>query len=108
MAGGSSVFDNAIPMNAIGFFGQHIMTAGSRGTELVCLRGTDTLKKLYTDGTHLTGFEIIGNVKNTGVYTGLIRNRTDISAIDAEKLSKTPGLELFSAEKRRSVLGGGR
>jgi len=29
MAGGSSVFDKAIPMNSIGFFGLHAMTAGS-------------------------------------------------------------------------------
>lgn len=29
MAGGSSVFDKGIPMNSIGFFGLHAMTAGS-------------------------------------------------------------------------------
>lgn len=29
MAGGSHVFDKAIPMNSIGFFGLHAMTAGS-------------------------------------------------------------------------------
>ena len=106
MAGGDRVFDNTIPMNSIGFFGCHIMTAGSRGEELVCLTEGDTVKKLYTDGTHLTGFELIGEVKNTGIYTSLIRTRADITALDTENMKKTPDLSLFTAKTRQQMLGG--
>ena len=106
MAGGDQVFDNAIPMNAIGFFGSHIMTAGSRGQELICQVTESSVRKLYTDGTHLTGFEIIGDVKNTGIYTGLIRSRADITAIDPENMKKTPDLGIFAAQTRKQILGG--
>ena len=34
MAGGAETFDNAIPMNAIGFFGLHIITAGAYDGEV--------------------------------------------------------------------------
>ena len=43
MAGGTKVYDKAIPMNAIGFFGYHIITAGSYdGEEYVKKTGTAT------------------------------------------------------------------
>ena len=106
MAGGDKVFDNAIPMNAIGFFGYHIMTAGSRGDLLYSRITENGVKKLYTDGRHLIGFEIIGEVKNTGIYTGLIRSRADIRGIDPCQFEKMPSLSLFSAEKRTQMLGG--
>ena len=106
MAGGDKVFDNAIPMNSIGFFGCHIMTAGSRGDTLVDLVTPDSVKKLYTDGTRLTGFEIIGDVRNTGIYTKLVRTRADITALDPENMKKTPDLSLFAAKDRHRMLGG--
>lgn len=34
MAGGNEVFGKAIPMNSIGFFGLHIMTAGTYEGEM--------------------------------------------------------------------------
>ena len=106
MAGGDKVFDNAIPMNSIGFFGCHIMTAGSRGQELVCQVSVEAVKKLYTDGTHLTGFEIIGDVRNTGIYTSLIRSRADITGLQVKNMEKTPDLGLFEAKARQQMLGG--
>ena len=50
MAGSDSDFDNAIPMNSIGFFGQHVMTAGSHSGEVYEEKTQDTLKKLYVRG----------------------------------------------------------
>lgn len=65
MAGGSSVFDKGIPMNSIGFFGLHAMTAGSyytaeQGCELYEEKSEGTLKRLFTSGDYLTGFILIG------------------------------------------------
>lgn len=106
MAGGEKVFDNAIPMNAIGFFGYHIMTAGSRGSECICTEDGDDLKKLFVQDGLLTGFEIIGDVKNTGIYTSLIRNKTPLCELDAQYIKNTPQLAMFSREKREKMLGG--
>ncbi len=106
MAGGQHRFDNAIPMNAIGFFGYHIMTAGSKDG-LICSEVTEQgLKKLYGTKERLTGFEIVGDVKRTGIYTSLIRNKTDISTLQPEQLEKVPDLYMFEPETRKKMLGG--
>ena len=73
MAGGSSVFDKGIPMNSIGFFGLHAMTAGSyytaeQGCELYEEKSEGTLKRLFTSGDYLTGFILIGATERAGIY----------------------------------------
>lgn len=84
MAGGSSVFDKGIPMNSIGFFGLHAMTAGSyytaeQGCELYEEKSEGTLKRLFTSGDYLTGFILIGATERAGIYTSLIRERIPLS-----------------------------
>lgn len=111
MAGGSSVFDKAIPMNSIGFFGLHAMTAGSyfgpaEGGELYEQKGEGTLKRLFTRDGLLTGFILIGNVERAGIYTSLIREKTPLDTIDFETLKKVTTLAAFSKENRRKQLGG--
>ncbi len=106
MAGGSKTLTDLLPMNSIGFFGCRIMTAGSPGEPLVNEVTGSSVKKLYTDGTHLTGFEIIGDVRGTGIYTKLIRTRTDITEIDPENMKITPSLGLFQKNDRVRMLGG--
>jgi len=44
MAGGNEVFGKAIPMNSIGFFGLHIMTAGTYEGEMYEEKSDSTLK----------------------------------------------------------------
>lgn len=106
MAGGCKTLTDIIPMNSIGFFGCRIMTAGSPGELLVSEVTENSVKKLYSDGTHLTGFEILGDVRGTGIYTKLIRTRADISEIDPENMKKTPSLGLFEKKDRVRMLGG--
>ena len=83
MAGGETVFDKAIPMNSIGFFGLHAMTAGSYygadlGGELYEEKGNGTLKRLFTKNGFLTGFILIGRIERAGIYTSLIREQTPL------------------------------
>lgn len=111
MAGGSSVFDNAIPMNSIGFFGLHAMTAGSYftekdGGEMYEEKNDSTLKRLFTHGGFLTGFILIGNTKRAGIFTSLIREKTPLSSIDFELVKKEPTFAAFSKECRKTKLGG--
>ena len=111
MAGGSSVFDKGIPMNSIGFFGLHAMTAGSyytaeQGCELYEEKSEGTLKRLFTSGDYLTGFILIGAAERAGIYTSLIRERIPLSSIDFEMLKKTATSTAFSVEKRKQFFGG--
>lgn len=111
MAGGKAVFDNAIPMNSIGFFGLHTMTAGSYfsekdGGELYEERQGDSIKRLYMKDGLLTGFMLVGDVNRAGIYTSLIREKTPLKDINIELLKNNPTLAIFSAEICRKKLGG--
>lgn len=111
MAGGEKVFDNAIPMNSIGFFGLHLMTAGSRfdkenGGEEYKEANENHLKKLFMKSNRLTGFILVGDVERAGIYTNLIRNKAPLDSLDFEALKKTPNLFAFNSEYRRKKLGG--
>ena len=111
MAGGEKIFDNAIPMNSIGFFGYHAMTAGSYfqeqdGGEIIEEKGENTIKRLYIKNGMLTGYIIIGKVEQAGIYTSLIRDKVPLSEIDMELLKKNPSLAMFSSEICGKKLGG--
>ena len=106
MAGGNEVFDNQIPMNSIGFFGYHIMSAGSYDGELYEEKDKEHIKKLYVKDGRLTGFILIGNVEKAGIYTYLIRNRIPLDTIDFDSVKKDPQLLAFSKNYRRKNLGG--
>ena len=107
MAGGDAVFDNAIPMNAIGFFGLHALSAGAdRGG--TCYEENDEahLKRLFIKDGVLTGFILIGDTARAGIYTSLIRNRTPLDTLDFDRLKETPTTAAFSAEQRKQFFGG--
>lgn len=99
-------FETAMPMNAIGFFGYHIITAGSYdGEEIVTCDGTN-YKKLVVKDNQLKGFIMIGDVLRAGIYTKLIREKTPLDSLDFEIISRKPQLMAFSANERAKQLGG--
>lgn len=106
MAGGSACFDDAIPMNAIGFFGLHTMTAGTYEGDLYEETYDDGCKKLYTKDDVLKGFILIGDTTRAGLYTSLIRNRTPLSSIDFERMKKIATSFAYSSEMRKRYFGG--
>lgn len=106
MAGGAEVFDNAVPMNSIGFFGLHTMTAGSREGEVYEDISEMHLKKLFINNDRLVGFILIGDTARAGIYTDMIRKRTPLESVDFDILKKTPELFAFSEKYRRKILGG--
>lgn len=111
MAGGDRRFDNAIPMNSIGFMGLHIMTAGNYVTEkdgatVISKQTSDATKKFFVKDGQLKGYIVIGNVLGGGIYTSLIRERTPISSLDFEALTENPTFFAFSSEIRRKKFGG--
>ena len=106
MAGGDKIFDNAIPMNAIGFFGLHALTAGSYDGDMYEEKTADSVKRLFVKDGFLIGFIMIGNTDKVGIYTSLIRGKTPLDTVDFEILKKSPSLVPFSAQYRRQKLGG--
>ncbi|RGQ40906.1 NAD(P)/FAD-dependent oxidoreductase [[Clostridium] leptum] len=106
MAGGNQSYDKAIPMNSIGFFGLHLMTAGSCGGEAYLEKNGGNYKKLFVRENRLAGYILIGDVARAGIYTSLIREQTPLSALDFELIRQKPQLMAFSRTKRNEMLGG--
>jgi NAD(P)H-nitrite reductase large subunit len=107
MAGGEKAFDMAIPMNAIGFFGLHVVTAGNYTGDVYSGGKMGDYKKLFYSDNKLNGYILIGNVEKAGIYTGLIRERTPLDSIDFALVCEKPGLMAFTKEDRKIKLGGG-
>lgn len=106
MAGGSKSFDAGMKLNSIGFFGLHIMSAGTY-TNLVYSEGAEmNCKKLFAKDGVLTGFILVGDVKRAGIYTALIRERTKLSSVDFEAISRDPTLLPLGRAYRTQKLGG--
>lgn len=95
MAGGEASFDCAIPMNAVGFSGLHIITAGVTTGEARVTASDGSYKALFTADGLLKGFILVGDVARAGIYTRLIlragvagyhRLRSDCRASPADGL----------------------
>lgn len=103
MAGGHREYVSAIPMNSIGFFGLHAMSAGAYEGDLHEERGSDFIKRLYVKDDRLIGFMLVGGcTERAGILTNLIRERTPLSSINFEVLKKVTTTAVFSHENRRN------
>ena len=110
MAGAADRYERAFPMNAIGFFGLHIITAGAYTGDCYEEVDGENVKKLFSANDRLNGFILMGEkITRAGIYTALIREQTDLSTVDYDLLCKAPQLAAFAKEKRLDILskGGG-
>lgn len=106
MAGGDRPFTKAIPMNASGFLGLHMITAGSYEGDVYLEQDADNYKMLVTRDDCLVGYILLGDVDRAGIYTSLIREQTPLSSIDYELVREKPQLMAFSSTERAKQLGG--
>lgn len=105
MAGTEAHYTNAIPMNAIGFYGLHIITAGSYEGTAYCTQNGENYKKLFFRDNKLVGFILMGSeIKRAGIYTTMIKQQTDLSGVDMELLKEKPQLLMFGKDVRRQKL----
>jgi NAD(P)H-nitrite reductase large subunit len=107
MAGGEKLYDHAMPMNAIGFFGLHVISAGTYEGECYTSITADSYKKLFYKDNVLKGFILIGEVARAGIYTSLIREKTPLDTIDFELIKEKPQLMAFSSKERAEKLNKG-
>ena len=106
MAGGNAALSNAIPMNSIGFFGFHIMTAGAYEGDMSEEKTEYGIKRFFVKGGKLKGFILIGETDRAGIYTALIRDKTPLSTIDFSLTKKLASNLIFSKKIRRKKFGG--
>lgn len=114
MSGKDTTFNKAIPMNAIGFFGTHIITAGTYTGDVYFVSDAENYKKLFYSDNKLNGFILIGKkatdkpvaYERAGIYTSLIREKTPLDSLDFSLLCEQPGLMAFSKQVRAEKLGG--
>ncbi len=106
MAGGESVLNNEFPLNSIGFFGYHIMTAGSYTGEVTDLSDAGSVEKLYIKDGFLQGFIIAGRTERAGIYTSLIRDRVPVASVDLLSAGGHATNAVFPEAVRRKRFGG--
>ncbi|MGN0532333.1 MAG: NAD(P)/FAD-dependent oxidoreductase [Eubacterium sp.] len=110
MTGGDQIIDGTYSVNAIDFYGLRICTCGlinAQGPQYcdkVKICG-DEYKRLVFEGDRLVGFVLINCSDNAGIYTALIANRVDLSAIQGD-IMDTPSLFMFDKTTRTTKLTG--
>ena len=104
MAGGQKLYDKAIPMNAIGFFGLHLITAGSYEGNFFVKSDKSNYKKLFFKDDLLKGYIMIGDVNRGGIYTRIIREKIPLSTLDFELIKERPQLMAFELNERKKML----
>ena len=110
MAGGSETLGGSYAVNAIDFYALRICTCGLINAEgeqykdIIKQEG-GSYKRLIFEGNKLVGFVLINSSENAGIYTSLIENQTDITALDGD-ITETPTLFLFEKTARQSRLKG--
>ncbi len=108
MSGNDFVFDKAMPMNAIGLLGLHIITAGNYEGKSYVKKTENSLKILYVKDNLLKGYIMIGDIKRAGIYTSLIREKTPLDTIDFDLIFEAPQLMAFSSSERGKKLAGAK
>ena len=110
MAGKEFSFFNAIPMNSIGFFGLHAMSAGSyideeNGGIIYDESDKNSIRRFYVKNGKLNGYMLVGDVTRGGIFTSLIREQVPLSSIDFDLLRNYRSLAAFDASVRKKKLG---
>ncbi|MCR5693397.1 MAG: FAD-dependent oxidoreductase [Clostridia bacterium] len=106
MAGQTEEMTNAIPMNSVGFFGLHIMTAGSYEGDMAEEKGDGTVKRFFTKDGYLKGFILIGGTERAGILTSLIRDKIPLDTVDLHLAEKVISNMIFKEDLRRKKFGG--
>jgi len=112
MAGRETVYSGGFPMNSIGFFDIHIMSAGliNPNFEVETLRRLDMeemiYRKIYVKDGKILGFMFINSIDRTGMILELMKSGIDVSSFKDHLLSDNFGFLDLPGEFRREKLTG--
>jgi len=113
MAGRNEPYKGGFPMNAIGFFGLPMITAGiikPDGPEFTEMKESDPTRKIYRkivlrDGK-IVGFIALNEVDRAGILTGLMDKAVDVESFKGELLRKDFGYAYLPKDYRQEQLLG--
>ena len=106
MAGGNAELANSFPINSVGFFGLHIMTAGTYDGEMTEEGRDGAVRRFFVKDGLLRGFILIGSTERAGIYTSLIREKTPLASVDFGLIKNSASNLAFSRDERRKKFGG--
>jgi NAD(P)H-nitrite reductase large subunit len=106
MSGAKDDFNGVFPMNAIGFFGLSMITAGVQTGEGVTAiakynENTGAMKRFFVKDGKLVGMMLIGEVDRAGIYTYLISEKIPLSSLEKELTDESFGLMAFGYDKMK-------
>ena len=106
MCGVSDDFSGVFPMNAVGFFGLPIITAGvqgGEGTEVLYKSDQETgaMKRFIVKDDRLVGMILVGDVDRAGIYTYIMSEKIPLSSLEKQLTDDNFGLMAFSYEKMK-------
>jgi NAD(P)H-nitrite reductase large subunit len=106
MAGKKDDFNGVFPMNAVGFFGLSVITAGVQGGEGTELESkydekTGASKRFYVKDDRLVGMILVGDVDRAGIYTYLMSERIPLSSLDMKLTDDGFGLMALGQERMK-------
>jgi len=104
MAGEEREICNLFSLYSIGFFGLHVLSAGSTQGEMTEVKGENYLKRFFVKDNLLTGFMLIGNYDRAGILLSLIRERVPLDTVDFKAMTVLPELVFFPQSVRREKL----
>ncbi|MFN3699066.1 MAG: NAD(P)/FAD-dependent oxidoreductase, partial [Dictyoglomus sp.] len=113
MAGKKVTYKGSFPMNSIGFFDIHVMSAGisNPSSDVEIIKRLDLERRIYRkfyikDG-RILGFMFINSIDRTGMIVDLMRNQIDISDFKEQLLSDNFGfLDLPKEFRKEKILEG--
>jgi NAD(P)H-nitrite reductase large subunit len=111
MAGRETVYSGGTGMNALSYFGLAIVSAGLRepgdgpGYEVLASSDGDaTYRKVVLREGRVAGLTFVGDIENSGIVFGLMRDGTDVSAFKEALVAPDFGLASLPEEWRRERL----
>ena len=109
MCGAECDFCGVFPMNAVGFFGLSMITAGIQGGEGTQVLSksdekTGAMKRFVIKDDKLVGMILLGDVDRAGIYTYLISEKIPLSSLEKELTDDHFGLMAFDYDKMKERL----
>ncbi len=106
MCGKSDDFDGVFPMNAVGFFGLPIITAGLQGGEGTQVLSKDdakkgSMKRFVVKDDKLVGMILVGEVDRAGIYTYLMSEKIALSSLEKGLTDDGFGLMALGYERMK-------
>jgi NAD(P)H-nitrite reductase large subunit len=112
MAGGEGVYRGMFPMNAVDIAGVPVISFGITNPpdnpkfEVLQKEGDGFYRKIVLKNNIIVGCIFLGKIERSGIFSGIIREKMDVSQFKEELLSDDFGLLVLPKEYRKHMVTG--